>query len=736
MRKKFPFYKQLDQMDCGPTCLKMIAKYYGKSYDLNYLREKASIDKTGVSLGGIADAAESIGLQTLGVSLPYQTLEEEVPLPCIAYWKQRHFVVVYKIQKGIVYVADPAHGLLKYTKNEFLKGWISTKNQTDDSSKEGILLLLETTPEFYNTEEIDTSKKKGFKFLFPYFKPHYKSIYQLLLGLFVTSLLQLVLPFLTQAVVDYGINYQNLNFIYLILVAQLTLFISQTSVQAIRSWLLLHMTSRINIKLLSTFLIKLMKLPLSFFDSKNIGDLMQRIQDHRRVQDFLSSNSLNIVFGAFSVLVFGAVLAYYKLSIFFIFLLGASLYILWTLLFLKKRAEIDYKLFDESSGNQSSTIQLINGMQEIKLNGSEKRRRWEWEAIQLRLFKISIRGLKLSQTQTIGGSFLNELKNILITFVAAKSVIDGEMTLGMMLSVQYIIGQLNGPINNFVSFIQDGQDAKLSLERLAEIHNKEDDEKNTETYLTSFPKDKTITLSNINFRYGSSASELVLKDINLTIPEGKVTAIVGASGSGKTTLIKLLLKFYKPTSGNIHIGNTNINSISSSFLRKHCGTVMQDGYIFADSIYRNVTESDSEGLVDKEKLLKSVQIANIEPFIESMPLGYHTRIGSSGMGLSGGQKQRILIARAVYKDPQYLFFDEATSALDANNEKVIIENLAAFFKGKTAIIVAHRLSTVKNADNIIVLDKGEIVESGTHSELTAKKGAYYTLVKNQLELGD
>ncbi len=729
--KQFPFYRQLDQMDCGPTCLRMVAKHHGKAYSLDFLRKKANITREGVSMGGIAEAAEEIGFHTLAVSLDFETLDEEVPLPCIAHWRQRHFVVVYEIKKDTVYVADPAHGLVKYKKADFLEGWLG-KNAGERT--EGYLLLLETTPRFFEND-IEEKSEYGFKFLFWYFKPYKKYIGQLFLGLLVGSLLQLIFPFLTQAVVDYGINYQNLHFIYLILAAQLMLFISQTSVDLIRGWILLHMTSRININLISDFLLKLMRLPIAFFDSKNTGDIIQRIYDHDRIQDFLSSTTLNTLFSAFNIVIFGFVLAYYDWTIFAIFFLGSFIYIGWTLLFLKKREELDYKRFDQAADNQNSIYQLISGMQEIKLNGSERRRRWEWEAIQVKLFKVSIKSLALSQTQNTGGRFFNELKNILITFVAAKSVIDGSLTLGMMLSVQYIIGQLNLPINNFITFIQTGQDAKISLERLAEIHSKEDEEVSDDTLLKELPEKKGIAVKNLGFRYGGSASPMVLDGLNFEIPEGKVTAIVGASGSGKTTLIKLLLRFYEPTTGEITVGSSKLQSLGVSFWRKNCGSVMQDGFLFSDTIARNITESDSEGVLDKKRLLHAVDVANIEDFITQLPTGFNSKVGSSGTNVSGGQKQRILIARAVYKNPNYIFLDEATSALDANNEKVIMNKLDEFYKGKTVVVVAHRLSTVKNADQIIVLDKGKMVEIGNHQELTAKRGLYYTLVKNQLELG-
>ncbi len=729
--KPFAFYRQLDRMDCGPTCLRMIAKHYGRSYAVDFLRRRSNITREGVSIGGIADAAESIGFHTLAVSVDFNTLAQEVPLPCIAHWRQRHFVVVYKIAHDKVYVADPAHGLVDYPKKDFIDGWIG---KGADESSEGYLLLLETTPRFYEYGN-EEKRKYGFKFLSGYFKPYSKYIFQLFLGLFIGSILQLIFPFLTQSIVDYGINYQNIGFIYLILIAQLTLFVSQTTVEVIRSWILLHVTSRININLISDFLIKLMRLPIAFFDSKNTGDIIQRIYDHDRIQEFFSSTTLNTVFSAFNVVVFGVVLAYYDGTIFAIFFVGSLIYVGWTLLFLKKRAELDYKRFDQAADNQSSIYQLISGMQEIKLNGSERRRRWEWEAIQVKLFKVSLKSLTLTQTQNVGGRFFNELKNILITFVAAKAVIDGNLTLGMMLSVQYIIGQLNLPINDFITFIQTGQDAKISLERLSEIHDKEDEEDESMEPIKELPENRTIHLSKLTFHYGGKSSPKILDDISFDIPEGKITAIVGASGSGKTTLIKLLLKFYEPTSGHIHIGRTQLKNLGTTFWRKNCGSVMQDGFLFGDTIARNITESDSEGVIDRKRLLHAVDVANISEFIEQLPTGFNTKIGSSGVNISGGQKQRILIARAVYKNPNYIFFDEATSALDANNERTIMEKLESFYQGKTVVVVAHRLSTVKNADQIIVLDRGKIAERGNHHQLTSIKGLYYSLVKNQLELG-
>lgn len=730
MLKKFPHYRQLDAMDCGPTCLRIIAKYYGKSYSLQTLRDKSYITREGVSLLGISDAAESIGFRTLAAKIPFDKLKEEAPTPFIAHWRQQHFIVVYGFKKNHVLVSDPAHGLVKLTKQEFLDGWLS---DTDQGKEIGVVLLLEPAPDFYTTED-EKLDKSGFQFLFRYLTPYKKFIVQLFIGMLVGSLLQLIFPFLTQSIVDIGIQNQDLNFVTLILIAQVMLFLSRTAVEFIRGWILLHLGTRINISILSDFLIKLMKLPVSFFDTKMIGDLLQRIGDHSRIESFLTSSTLNILFSFINLIIFGVVLAIYDLKIFAIFFIGSAIYMAWIMIFMKKRRDLDYKRFDQMSSNQSNLIQLITGMQEIKLHNSEKQKRWEWERIQAKLFKVSISGLALNQYQEAGSSFINELKNIIITFLAAKAVIDGDITLGMMLAIQYIIGQLNAPINQLVGFIHTAQDAKISLERLSEIHNKEDEEDTREEKITIFPEDKSLKLENVSFQYEGPHAEYALKDVSLEIPEGKITAIVGASGSGKTTLVKLLLKFYDPTKGEIRLGDINLNNYSNKLWRDKCGAVLQDGFIFSDTIAKNISVKDD--FINKEKLLYAVKVANIQEFIESLPLGYNTKIGNDGHGLSQGQRQRILIARAVYKSPEYIYFDEATNALDANNEKVIMENLDKFFVGRTVIVVAHRLSTVKNADQIIVLDKGRITETGTHVELTQKRGDYYRLVKNQLELGN
>lgn len=730
-KTRFPFYKQYDAMDCGPASLCMIAKYYGKNYSLQYLRDKSFLTREGVSLLGISEAAENIGMHTLAVRLPYEKLEDEVPLPCIAHWRQNHFIVIYKIKNGKLYVADPGHGLVTYSKEEFLKGWLST---SDKGSEQGVLLLLEPTPDFHQNEDEDKKDKSRFKFLFSYLFKYKKFLVQLFLGMIIGSLLQLIFPFLTQSLVDFGINNQNIGFIYTILLAQLMLFISRTSVDLIRSWILLHIGTRINISIISDFLIKLMKLPISFFDTKMIGDILQRINDHRRIETFLTSTTLNILFSMINLIVFGFVIAIYSVEIFTIFIIGSIISVIWVIIFMKKRRELDYKLFNQMSDNQSNLIQIITGMQEIKLNNSERQKRWEWEHIQAKLFRVNLKSLAVNQYQQAGTVFLNELKNIIITFIAAKEVINGDMTLGMMLAVQYIIGQLNSPIDQMIGFMHTAQDAKLSLERMGEIHNKEDEENPQEVKLSIFPQSKSLYINDLSFKYEGPGSEYVLKNLTMKIPKGKVTAIVGVSGSGKTTLLKLLLKFYNVNHGEIKLGDIKLDNFSNRLWRQKCGVVMQDGFIFSDTIAKNIAVGAEK--IDSNKLFQAVKIANIQDFIESLPLSYTTKIGSDGHGLSEGQKQRILIARAVYKDPEYLFFDEATSSLDANNELIIMQNLEKFFKGKTVVIIAHRLSTVKKADQIVVLEKGKIVEQGTHSKLTKLKGAYYSLVKNQLELGN
>lgn len=730
----FPHYLQHDAMDCGPTCLRMIAKYYGKTYSLQTLREHSFITREGVSMLGISDAAEFIGFRTSGVRISLQQLVEDMPLPCILHWNQNHFVVCYGIKKkkdGYRFsIADPARQLVTYHEEEFKKCWLATKVEGEEK---GTALALEPGPEFYEREDEQASGRRNLRFFLKYLSPYKKQVVQLVFGMVAASLLQLIFPFLTQSLVDVGIRDGNLSFITLILIAQLVIAVSQLSVEFIRSWILLHMNTRINISLISDFLAKLMKLPLHYFDTKMIGDIMQRIGDHNRIESFLTGSSITTLFSFINFFIFSFVLAYYDLGILAIFLVGNALYVGWILAFMKYRRELDIRRFAQAAGEQSSLIQLVTAMQEIKLNNCEKQKRWQWERIQVKLFKISVKGLAVGQAQQVGSIFFNQTTNIIISFIAAKSVVEGNMTLGMMMSLTYIIGQLSGPIGSFIGFAQQLQDAKISLERLNEIHGQADEEQDIRSKLTVFPKKHTVKIENLSFSYDGADRDYVLNNVNLIIPEHKVTAIVGASGSGKTTLIKLMLGFYVPNKGDIKIGETPLGIINPHLWRARTGSVMQDGFIFSDTIANNIAVGEDR--IDLERLQHAVTVANIRDFIDSLPLGYNTKIGMEGNGISQGQRQRLLIARAVYKNPEFLFFDEATNALDANNEKEIMEHLDTFYQGKTVVVVAHRLSTVKNADKIVVLDKGVIAEEGTHRELTEKRGLYYQLVKNQLELG-
>ena len=719
-------------MDCGPTCLRMVAKFYGKNYSLQNLRDRCHITREGVSLLGISDAAESIGFRTTGVKVTWRQMVEEMPLPCIVHWNQRHFVVVYDVVKkhGVykVMVADPASGLLEYTEEDFRGLWLESERKT-----EGIALILEPTPKFYEEEGDDERRHYGFGYVLKYLRPYRTYIIQILLAMLTASVISLLMPFITQSVVDKGIGTGSLSLIVVLLIAQLTLTLGGLANNLIRSWLMLHTTSRVSISLISDFLCKLMRLPIAFFDSKMVGDIMQRIGDYNRIQTFLTGSLLSMVIAVVSFVVYGLIMAGYNATIFIVFLIGASLYVLWVLLFMKRRRKLDYMRFQQASANQSNIVQLIGGMQEIKLNNCEKQKRWEWEAIQARLFKVGVKSLTLGQVQEIGSTFIDQTKNILMSFIAAKSVIDGGMTLGMMMALQYIMGQINAPISQFISFVQSAQDASISLDRLGEIHEMKDEEPAEEERIKDIPSDADIVFRDVVFQYDGPHSPRILDEVSLTIPSGKVTAIVGASGSGKTTMLKMMLGFYPPVSGEVLLGNVSLKNYSESRWRARCGTVMQEGYIFSDTIAANIAVS--EEYPDMERVRWAVGVSNIKYWIEGLPLGYGTKIGADGHGLSSGQKQRILIARAAYKDSRYLFFDEATNSLDANNERTIMENLERLFSEKTVVVVAHRLSTVKNADNIIVLDKGRIAEQGTHSQLTALRGKYYELVKNQLELG-
>ncbi|MCU0467438.1 MAG: peptidase domain-containing ABC transporter [Arcicella sp.] len=758
---KYKYFRQLDFMDCGPTCLKMVAAYYGKDYSLDYLRANCYITRSGVSLQGISEGAEKIGFKSLKVKIGYQQLVEEAPLPAILHWNQEHFVVLYDIKKSFwsflpwigkedkFVVADPGHDLVVVDKNIFLKCWLS------DGNKKGIALLLEPTPEFYQKDDDEPQSKTGFSFLFSYLKPYKKYLAQVFLGMIFGSILSMIFPFLTQSLVDFGIHRHNVSFIHLILLSQLLLFFGGVAVDMIRNWILLHISTRVSVTIISNFLVKLMQLPISFFETKNVGDITQRIQDHHRIEAFLTGTTLSTFFSIINLMVFSVVLGFYSTTLLGIFMVGSVLSVLWIMIFLKQRKHLDYNRFQRMRENQDSIYELITGMQEIKLNNCEKARRWDWERIQAKLFKINIKSLALEQYQEMGVTFLTQLKNIMISYVAATQVIDNKITLGVMLSISYIIGQMNGPLTQLMTFVRSVQDAKISLERLGEIHNKPNEELDEEHLLGKYNEELTndaatfednqeiishlsehrskgLILQNVSFRYGGPNSPLILKNLNMLIPEGKVTAIVGTSGSGKTTLLKLLLKFYGLAEGDIYVNSSNLMDMSAKGWRQQCGTVMQDGYIFSDTIAKNIAVDGQK--INEERLLEAVRVANLQEYLKKLPLGFSTKIGRSGSGLSGGQRQRIFIARAVYKNPKYIFFDEATSALDANNERVIMENLDRFFQGRTVVVIAHRLSTVKNADQIIVLENGEIKEVGTHKSLTAKRGYYFELVKNQLEL--
>ncbi|MBE0646252.1 MAG: peptidase domain-containing ABC transporter [Bacteroidales bacterium] len=731
---RFPFSRQLDTMDCGPACLQMITRFHGKSYSLSTLRDLSHITRDGVTMLGISDAAEEIGYKTLGVKISLEELLNEAPLPCILHWQQNHFVVLYKVKirakKRIFCIADPAIGNVSFNEEEFMQRWLAEVNPEDE--QKGICLLLEPGEAFHTRSDEGTGLSR-LRFIFSYLKPHRKLFAQLVLGMLLGSLFMLIFPFLTQSIIDVGIQNQDLTFISLVLLAMMALFLGQISVEFIRGWILLHISTRINISLISDFLIKIMKLPIGFFDSRRTGDLIQRILDHDRIQSFLTMSSLSILFSIVNFIIFGLVLLAYNSLIFIVFLSGSLLYALWVYLFMKRRKELDYARFSYMAENQGNLFQLVTGMQEIKLNNCETEKRWDWEKIQAKLFRVNLKSLSLSQYQNVGALFFIRTKDILIIFLSASLVLKGELTLGMMLAIQYILGQVNNPVEQMVNFIREAQDANISMARLDEVSSLKDEEGPEESMVTSIPAEHGIRINNLSFQYEGPHSPFVLQELSLDIPDKKITAIVGPSGSGKTTLIKLMMGFYPPVTGSVSVGDLPLQTISPRYWRSVCGAVMQEGFIFSDTISSNIAMSREH--VNPEKLNRAIRIANLTEFIESLPTGLQTKIGPEGHGISEGQKQRILIARAVYKDPEFIFFDEATNSLDANNERMIIDNLNDFFSGKTVVVVAHRLSTVKNADQIVVLDQGCIVEQGTHKELTALKGAYYELVKNQLELG-
>ncbi|MGH1339208.1 MAG: peptidase domain-containing ABC transporter [Aureispira sp.] len=724
---KFKFFRQLDENDCGAACIKMILNHFNKNITYSKIVTDTLSNKRGTTLGKVAEFLEDKGFNTLIAKLTYsgENSISLLPLPFIAYWNQKHFVVVYKIKKNKIWIADPAHGKIKLTKEQFEHSWCN-------DGKKGIVLGLEPSSDFYHQNHFTTEEKShSWTSLFQYLSPYKRLIIQFFVGILAGLLFQIMFPFLTQSLIDVGVQNQNLNFVWLILIAQLVLFTSQTFVQFIQSWILLQIGKRINVNLISDFLSKLMKLPLGYFDSKNVGDLVQRINDNHRVEQFLTGSVLNIFFSFLTLIVFSGILFFYDLNIFLVSFFFSILYVVWVMLFMKKRAKIDYLVFQQQSDNQHTLFEMIHGMQEIKLQGSERKRRWKWIDIQAILFQVQSSSLALRQYQDFGAVFFIRLKDIIISFLAAKAVIDGSITLGTLVAIQYIVGQLNAPFDQFIQFLRSAQDAKLSINRMNEITMVAPEEKREDNLIQEVSTKADLSIENLSFQY-KGAEKNVLDTINLIIPSGKITAIVGLSGSGKTTLLKLLLGFYPPSKGRIRVGNMPLHAISKSYWRSKCGTVMQDGYIFSDTIGNNIAESDE--VLNLKKLDHALQVANIADFVYSLPLSYNTMIGSKGMGISQGQRQRILIARAVYKNPEFLFFDEATNSLDTTNEKIIMENLNTFYENKTVIVVAHRLSTVKNADQIVVINNGEIAETGTHTKLVSKQGIYFNLIQDQLDL--
>ncbi|KGI21427.1 peptidase domain-containing ABC transporter [Hoylesella timonensis] len=735
LKKTFPHYTQLNSSDCGPTCLRMIASFYGKEYSQETIRRHCFISREGVSLLGICDAAEYIGMHCLGMKLTIDQLVDEVNFPCILHWNQNHFVVCYDVKRSRIgekykfYIADPASQCITYNEEEFKKGWISSKFKGEEC---GVALLLEPDVDFGKNEDdcYTPEKKRNFRTFAHYYLQHKRLLLQIIAGMLVGIGMQFIFPFLTQAMVDVGIGHKNFNIVTLILIAQIILFIAQLSVDFIRSWVLLHINARVDITLISSFLYKLTCMPLNFFDTRKLGDTLQRVGDHARIKSFLMGNSLNIIFSFVSLIIFSCVLAYYSIMIFSIFMVGNILNLLWITIFMKYRRELDSKRFGLSSTEQNRLVQLIQGMQDIKLNNCEREKRWEWEHLQIGLFRISSKGLTITQIQQTGSSFLSQATNFIILYLSATAVIHDNMTLGMMMSVSYIIGQLSAPFADFVNFAYALQDARISMERLNDIYEQEDEEDDIDKNMTILPTDHNIRIENMYFSYSGNSRNYTLQDINLTIEAGKVTAIVGSSGSGKTTLIKILQGFYKPNQGSVCIGNVPLELINPHVWRASTGSVMQDSFLFSDSIAKNIALSTEQ--IDIKRLQLASKMANVDSFISTMPLGYNTRIGMEGIGVSQGQRQRILIARAIYKNPEFIFFDEATNALDATNEWEIMNALHSFYKGKTVVIAAHRLSTISQADQIVVIKEGKIVEVGSHEQLLEKKGEYYELVNYQM----
>ena len=720
---RFPVDYQMDSQDCGPACLKIIAKYFGRFYSLQYLRDRCGITKQGVSLENLSTGAESLGLRTLAIKCTLDDIINKIPFPAILFWRDSHFIVVYHANKKYIWVSDPAKGRIKYTHEDFKAGWYK-KGETL-----GVLLAIEPTIDFKRSKVEKEIEKNSFISILRYFIPYKNSFATIFFIMLVVTLLQGMLPFISKAVIDVGIKSSDINFINMVLIGNISILVSITIFNVIRDWILMHITSRVNIALISDYLIKLMKLPVTFFENKLLGDILQRARDHERIRNFIMNNSLSLIFSILTFIIFGIILLTYNPIIFYIFLGGSILYVAWVLLFLRIRKRLDWEYFELVSQDQSYWVETVSAIQNIKIYNYERYRRWKWEEIQARLYKVNKRVLNITNMQKLGAQFIANIKNMAIVFFCASAVIKGDITFGIMISTQFIIGMLNGPLTQFISFIVSAQYAKISFLRMNEIKQLKDEEELLSIGTTSIlPEKRDITLSNIIFQY-SPNSPVVLKNIFLTIPQNKITAIVGGSGSGKSTLLKLLVRLYKPTAGEIKMGNMNIASINLHTWRNMCGVVMQDGKLFNDTILANIVLDDEH--IDYERLHKVCRMAQIAKEINGMPKGYETMIGERGRGISGGQKQRLLIARALYKEPDFLFLDEATNSLDVINEKKIVEALNAAFKDRTVIVVAHRLSTIRNADQIIVLHQGRIAEIGNHENLMTKKGEYFKLVSSQ-----
>ncbi|SNR95142.1 peptidase domain-containing ABC transporter [Flavobacterium sp. ov086] len=720
-KKSFPFINQLDSQDCGFACLKMIGKYYNNNFSIdNNFIINSNLEKQGVSISSLEMSAKELGFINLVIKLDFEKIFKNVPLPSIFIWNQNHFVVVYKVTNNLIYVADPAFGKIIYTKDEFIQGWAQNE-------KEGIILVLEPTEKIFDQSEEQNKAKVSLGYVTRYMIKHKTQLYFIILTLIFSSCVELIFPFFTQKIIDKGVALKDIPFIYLVLIAQIMLFLSKIGLEFYRSWLFIHISSRISLSIISDFLIKLMKLPLRFFNTKNIGDLSQRIEDHKRIEDFLSKDLIQTLFSFFSILIYSSILLYFNFTIFLVVLVAAIIRVLWIFNFIEKITQLDRKNFSLQSTDKSKIYELINTIQEIKLNNLEEIKTNQWQTIQKNIYLNNIDKLKVEQ-KFDSYIFISFLQTIIVVFVASLSVIHHQLTIGSMLSIMFILGGLNSTINQFINFIQQYELAKVSFERLNEIHNKKNEENLSKVQVLDGNFD--IDLINIDFSYNTDNK--ILEDINLCIPSGKTTAIVGVSGSGKTTLIKLLLKFYEPKTGQIFVGNNKIEEIDNALWRNKCGVILQDSAIFSDTIRYNVTLEENP---DLDNFKYALELANISEFIETLLLKENTIIGTEGIDISHGQRQRILIARAIYKNPDYLFFDEATNSLDTENEKIIVDNLNAHFSNKTMVIVAHRLSTVKNANQIIVLDKGKIIEKGNHDELIILKGKYFSLIKNQLELG-